>query len=79
MIVEGADLVRLPPVELDDLVEPGVAQDGRVARQRDVEGLLADAAERRDVEVVVVVVADGDDVEGRQGLERDAGRGAGGG
>lgn len=75
--VEGdaADLAPLPPVQLVDAgeaaapepaPEPGRDQDRGGARQ---------AAQGRGVQVVVVVVADDDGVDGREGGPGDADRG----
>ena len=68
----GDDAARLPPVELGriDAVSP---HQGAVAERRE-DRRACQASERRDVEMIVVIVADEHEIDRRKIFEADAGR-----
>ena len=75
-VTVGADDVFFPPVEFDDFVEAGALHQACVGERDDRRRLVAlgDAAERWQIAVIVMVVADEDGVDFRQVVERDAWR-----
>ena len=74
---EPGDGAALPPVQLPDLGDAELGEP-RAEPERDQEARpmgLGEPLDGRHVEMVVVVVRDEDDVDWRQVLEREAGRG----
>lgn len=72
---EGRKGVRLPPVEFDDAAGADGGEEIAMAEWRDEEWIVdgGETAERRGVEMVVVIVTEQDGIDARERIESEAG------
>lgn len=70
----GGEEVRLPPIEFDDAGQAGAAEQGVEAERGDDERVVraGEAAERGQVAVIVVIMAEEDGIDLRQRFEKEA-------
>jgi hypothetical protein len=67
--------VRLPPIEFDDAAKAGAADEGSVGERGDDDGIVGagEGAKRGEIAVIVVIVAEENDVDRRKLGEGQAG------